>query len=314
MTTKSQQDRVFINEVVTRDGFQMESQFIATEDKIKFIDQLSQIGYSKIEVTSFTSAKAIPALKDAEIVMGSIARNPNVVYTALIPNLRGAERALDCKVEEFNLVMSVSETHNRVNLGMVRDQSAQQLSGVIELAKKHAIPVNISLSACFGCPMEGDVELKSVLQWISYFSERAVEGITLCDTTGVAYPSQVKALCGAVLQQEVSTEFTAHFHNTRGMGAVNAMAAYSAGIRRFDASAGGLGGCPYAPGASGNICTEDLVHLLELEGISTGIDLEKLIQASKQLPHLIGHDVPSHLVKAGHRSRRYPVPLSGSFV
>jgi hydroxymethylglutaryl-CoA lyase len=313
MKTQSQLSRVFINEVVTRDGFQMESRFIETEDKIQFIDQLSQIGYAKIEVTSFTSPKAIPALKDAEMVMAGIARHPNVIYTALIPNMRGAERALDCQVQEFNVVMSVSETHNRVNLGMTRDQSAKQLSDVIALAQKSQVPVNISLSACFGCPMEGEVAFESVLHWVHYFQERGVQGVTLCDTTGVAYPSQVKRLCETVLQQARNIEFTAHFHNTRGMGAVNAMAAYSAGIRRYDASAGGLGGCPYAPGASGNICTEDLVHLLELESISTGINLELLLAASVELPDLIGHDIPSHLAKAGPRSRRYAIPTAGSF-
>ncbi len=306
-------ERVFINEVVTRDGFQMESNFIQTEKKIDFINQLSRVGYCKIEVSSFTSARAIPALRDAELVMGRIERNPDVIYTALVPNVRGAQRAMDCGAQEFNLVMSTSETHNRVNLRMSRDESAAQLSEVIELAKLHKVPVNVSLSACFGCPMEGDISQLEVLRWVRYFQLRAVQGVTLCDTTGMAFPSQVRALCAAVIEETPGLEITAHFHNTRGLGAANSLAAYESGIRRFDASAGGLGGCPYAPGATGNVCTEELVHLLELEGIPTGIDLDLLLSLSAELPDLVGHEIPSQLLKAGTRLRKHAAPSEATF-
>jgi hydroxymethylglutaryl-CoA lyase len=313
METATHLDRVFINEVVTRDGFQMESHFIESDQKIAFLNELSKIGYGKIEVTSFTSPKAIPALRDAELVMGKIERHPDVVYTALVPNMRGAERALDCKVQEFNLVMSVSETHNQVNLGMRREQSAAALSSVTSMAKENQIPINVSLSACFGCPMEGDVSLASVLHWIEYFHKLGVQGITLCDTTGMAYPKQVRQLCQSVLNISDDLQITAHFHNTRGLGAANALAAYDMGIRHFDASAGGLGGCPYAPGATGNVCTEELVHLFELEGIATGIDLHQLLALSCQLPGLVQHDVPSQLLRAGPRSRLHEMPQQGAF-
>jgi hydroxymethylglutaryl-CoA lyase len=313
MKQQTKRDRVFINEVVTRDGFQMESNFIETDQKIDFINQLSQVGYSKIEVTSFTAARAIPALRDAELVMGQIKRNSDVIYTALVPNLRGAQRALDCSVQEFNLVMSTSETHNRVNLRMSRDESSAQLSEVIDLAKQHKVPVNVSLSACFGCPMEGDISQLEVLRWVRYFQLRGVQGVTLCDTTGMAFPSQVRELCAAVIEANSELEITAHFHNTRGLGAANSLAAYEAGIRRFDASAGGLGGCPYAPGATGNVCTEELVHLLELEGIYTGVDLDLLLSLSAALPDLVGHDVPSQLLKAGTRLRKHAAPNEATF-
>jgi hydroxymethylglutaryl-CoA lyase len=313
MNSPIQQTRVYINEVVTRDGFQMESRFIDSEDKLRFIDGLSEIGYAKIEVTSFTSAKAIPALQDAELVMKKIRRNSNVIYTALVPNVRGAERALDCQVEEFNLVMSVSETHNQANLRMSRTKSAEQLAAVVAMAQAHDTPVNVSLSACFGCPMEGDVALTVVLHWVEYFRSLKVSGVTLCDTTGMAYPKQVRALCKEVLTIAPELQVTAHFHNTRGLGAANALAAYEAGIRHFDSSAGGLGGCPYAPGATGNVCTEELVHLFELEGISTGINFDTLMALSAQLPNLVGHDIPSQLLKAGARLRKHSVPEAGAF-
>ena len=300
--------RVFINEVATRDGFQMESHFISTDDKVALIDRLSTLGYAKIEVTSFTSPKAIPALRDGEEVMRRIVRRPGVVYTALVPNLRGAERALGCKVDEINIVMSVSETHNLVNLRMTREQSFAQLAGVIALARQALVPVNVSLSCAFGCPMEGDVPEDAVLGWIDRFAALGVQGITLCDTTGMAYPTQVETSCRAAVARHPRLGFTAHFHNTRAMGLVNIVAAAQAGIRHFDMSLGGVGGCPYAPGASGNVATEDVVHMLQCMGYDTGMDLEGLIGATAQLEHLVKHALPSQLPRAGHRLTRHRPP------
>ena len=300
--------RLFINEVATRDGFQMESHFIPTDDKVALIDRLSTLGYSKIEVTSFTSPKAIPALRDGEEVMARIARRSGVVYTALVPNLRGAERALDVGIDEFNVVMSTSETHNLSNLRMTREQSFAQLSEVIALARQAKVPVNVSLSCVFGCPMEGEVRHDTVLGWIERFAELDVKGITLCDTTGMAYPTQVQDLCRAAMECQPPLEFTAHFHNTRAMGLVNSVAAAESGIRRFDMSLGGIGGCPYAPGATGNVATEDVVHMLQCMGYDTGMDLEGLIRAAAQLEHLVLHDLPSQLPRAGHRLTRHLPP------
>ncbi|MEO6747828.1 MAG: hydroxymethylglutaryl-CoA lyase, partial [Caldimonas sp.] len=211
----------------------MEGRFIPTDDKVALIDRLSGLGYAKIEVTSFTSPKAIPALADGEAVMQRIRREPGVVYTALIPNRRGAERALEARVDEFNLVMSCSETHNLTNLRMTREQSFAQLAEVIAVAKAAAVPVNVSLSCVFGCPMEGEVPVETVLGWIDRFAALEVQGITLCDTTGMAYPTQVQALCAEAIARQPALQFTAHFHNTRAMGAVNTIAAIEAGIRRF---------------------------------------------------------------------------------
>ncbi|AKJ69361.1 hydroxymethylglutaryl-CoA lyase [Pandoraea thiooxydans] len=297
----SPQPRLYLQEVAPRDGFQSEAAFIPTEDKVALIDALSDCGFAKIEVTSFTSPRAIPALRDAEAVMQQIRRVPGVVYTVLVPNVRGAERALSCAVDEVNLVMSVSETHNQSNLRMTREQSLAQLSEVIKTVQASPVAINVSLSTVFGCPMEGDIDEDEVLRLADRFCALGVERMTLCDTTGMAYPTQVRQLCERVRQAFPALELTLHFHNTRGMALPNALAAIEAGIDRFDASLGGLGGCPYAPGATGNACTEDLVHMLDLMGFDTGIDLPALLQAARRLPALVGHEVPGQVLKAGRR-------------
>ncbi|HOB65779.1 hydroxymethylglutaryl-CoA lyase [Ottowia sp.] len=300
--------RIHMQEVGTRDGLQMEAQFVPTEDKIALIDALSATGLAKIEVTSFTSPTAIPALRDAEIVMREIRRAPGVVYTALVPNVRGAERAIESRTDELNLVMSTSETHNLANLRMTREQSFAGLVQVVRAAQAARVPVNVSLSCVFGCPMEGDVPVDGVFGWAQRFVDLGVQGLTLCDTTGMAYPTQVAAITRAARERWPGIALTLHFHNTRGMGLANVLAGIDAGADRFDTSLGGLGGCPYAPGATGNVCTEEIVHALDLMGYDTGVDLPALIAASQRLPGLIGHDVPSQIVKAGQRLDLHPVP------
>jgi hydroxymethylglutaryl-CoA lyase len=303
--------RLYIQEVATRDGFQNESVFVETEDKIALVNQMSECGYAKIEVTSFTSPKAIPALKDAEAVMHQIVRKPGVVYTVLVPNIRGAERALSCNVDEVNLVMSVSESHNRRNLRMTREASFAQLREVIGVVKQSPVAINVSLSTAMGCPMEGDVPMAEVLDWMARFADLGVHGVTLCDTTGMAFPSQVRELSRAARERFPGLELAQHFHNTRGLALANTLAALDAGIDRFDSSLGGLGGCPYAPGASGNVCTEELVHMLELEGYDTGVNLEGILGAAARLPGLVKHDVPSQILKAGQRLTLHPMPDAG---
>ena len=300
--------RISICDVGLRDGLQMEARFVPTEDKIALVHALSAAGLRKIEVTSFTSPNAIPALRDAEVVMRNIERHPGVTYTALVPNARGAERAIESRVDELNLVMSVSGTHNLANLRMTSMQSFAALSQVVAMAQGAGVPVNVSLSCVFGCPMEGDVALSTVCDWVRRFADLGVRRITLCDTTGMAYPTQVAQVSAAALARWPDAAFTLHFHNTRGMGLANVLAAIDAGASRFDASLGGLGGCPYAPGASGNVSTEDLVHALELMGYDTGIDLPALLAAAHRLPGVIGHDIPSQLAKAGPRLALHPAP------
>lgn len=301
--------RIWMQEVGARDGFQSEARFVPTDDKISLINALSACGLSKIEVTAFVSAQAIPALRDAEMVLREIDRVPGVVYTALVPNMRGAERAIEARVDEMNLVMSASETHNLTNLRMTREQSFAQLEGVARAAREAGIAVNVSLSCAFGCPMEGDVRARIVLDWVGrYVNELGATGVTLCDTTGMAYPTQVATLTAEVRRLYPATLLSLHFHNTRGMGLANVIASIGEGATHFDASLGGIGGCPYAPGASGNVCTEEVVHALDLMGYETRVDVPLLLAAARRLPALIGHDVPSQIVKAGQRLDLHPVP------
>jgi len=296
-------------EVGPRDGLQAESAFVPTADKIALVNALARAGVSKIEVTAFVSPAAIPALRDADAVMQGIERRAEVVYSALVPNVRGAARAIDARADELNLVMSASESHNLSNLRMTRAQSFASLRQVAAMAHGAGVAVNVSLSCAFGCPMEGNVAIEDVLAWCErYARELGASGVTLCDTTGMAYPAQVSAATRAFLERLPGTALTLHFHDTRGMGLANVLAAIDAGARNFDTSIGGLGGCPYAPGASGNVCTEEIAHALDLCGYACGLDLPGLVAQARSLEPLIGHAVASQIVKAGLCSELHPRP------
>jgi len=300
--------RVYLQEVVTRDGFQGLDRFVPTATKIALIDQLGKTGLAKIEVTSFVSAKAIPNLRDAGEVMAGITRQAGVEYSVLVPNLRGAEDALPHRPDELNLVMSASETHNLMNLRMTREESFRQLSEIVKFASSSRVAINLTLSTSFGCPVEGTVSEATVLGFVDRFRDLGARGITLADTTGMANPAQVEALVSSARSRAGQAEITLHFHNTRGMGLANVCAALRAGSVRFDASLGGLGGCPYAPGATGNICTEDTAHMLELMGYSTGVNLTSLIAASRRLPEITGGATPGQVAKAGTVFDLHPEP------
>ena len=263
--------RIHMQEVGTRDGLQVEARFVPTEDKIALVNALSEAGLAKIEVTAFVSPQAIPQLRDAEVVLREITRQPGVIYSALVPNVRGAERAIDAEVDEMNLVMSASESHNLANLRMTRAQSFAALS-----ARQRASPatggvaVNVSLSCVVRLPDGGRCARGHACSTGARASSTRLgaRGVTLCDTTGMAYPTQVAAhRRGRSAQRWPRTELTLHFHNTRGMGLANVLAAIDAGADRFDASLGGIGGCPYAPGATGNVCSEEIVHALRADGL-----------------------------------------------
>jgi len=306
--TAAGKTRIYINDVALRDGFQIEPNFIATEEKVSLINRLSRTRLAKIEATSFTSPKAIPNLSDAEQVMRQIERVPGVAYTALVPNLKGCERALACKVDEINLVMSASQSHNQANLRMTCEESLTQFTEIVGFARQSSIFVNGSISTSFGCPLEGWIPEKRVLDLIQQFLDTGIQGVTLCDTTGMANPEQVRRLCETALSRWPKVPFTLHFHNTRGMGLANVVAAIGTGMCRFDASLGGLGGCPFAPGATGNVCTEDMVHMLEQMGYNTTVELDALIEIARDLPAIVGHDVPGQVMKAGKADRKYPKP------
>ena len=301
-------DAMLIQEVATRDGFQIEPRYVETADKIALIDALSAAGFSRIEVSSFVSPKAVPALRDAAEVFAGIARRPGTVYVALVPNPKGAERALVAGVGEINLVASVSETHNRANMGMSPEASIAGFARIMETVKGATVSTNATVATAFGCPFEGDQPEDRVIAQVERYLALGIGGVTLADTTGMANPRQVERLVARALAIVPAERLTLHFHNTRGLGLANVLAAYGAGARRFDAALGGLGGCPFAPGATGNICTEDLVSMAHEMGIATGLDLDALIGLSRALPRLVGHDVPGQVAKAGRPCDLHPVP------
>jgi hydroxymethylglutaryl-CoA lyase len=299
---------IVIQEVAPRDGLQIEPKWVETSDKIRLVNSLSAIGFSRIEVSSFVSPKAVPSLRDAAEVFAGIERRLGTIYTALIPNRKGAELAIVARADELNFVMSASETHNRANMNMTHDQSLASLAEIVRLAHGSRASVNATVATAFGCPFEGAQPFGKILDIVKRYLDLGADGVTLADTTGMANPNQVSELVAEVLALLPSGQLTLHFHNTRGLGLINVIAAYDVGARRFDAALGGLGGCPFAPGASGNVCTEDLVNLCHESDRSTGLDLKGLIDLSRRLPDLVGHDVPGQVAKAGRPLDLHPIP------
>jgi hydroxymethylglutaryl-CoA lyase len=300
--------RVFIQEVAPRDGLQNEPGFLATDQKIALIDALSTTGVARIEVTSFVSPKAVPNLRDAGEVFEKLARSNDVIYSALVPNMRGARDAIAAGADEINLVLSVSETHNRANVRMSTARSLQCFAEIASELRGLLPPVNGTIATAFGCPFEGHQGVDRIIALAEQYLALGCSGVTLADTTGMAHPRQVGALVARFLRAFPDCPLTLHFHNTRGMGLANVVAAFDAGAIRFDASLGGIGGCPFAPGATGNVCTEDLVHMLHGMGIETGADLAALLTIARRLPAMLGHDVPGQVIKAGRSSDLHPVP------
>jgi hydroxymethylglutaryl-CoA lyase len=305
--------RIHINDVAVRDGFQIEKAFIPTATKVEVINQLSRTGLHKIEVTSFVSPKAVPALADANEVLAAIDRVPGVVYVALVPNLRGVQNAVAAAARpaEVNGVISASETHNRANINRTHAQSLAELPAMVKAAHAAGMKITMSLSTTFGCPFEGHVHEDVVMDFVKRFRDEGVDGISLADTTGMANPRQVRELTTRVLEAfpaRDDTYYTLHFHNTRGMGLANVVAGIEAGVRSFDGSISGLGGCPFAPGATGNICTEDMVNMLEDMGYDTRIDLAKLLAVARRIPAVVGHDVPGQVMKAGQTLELHDPP------
>ena len=305
--------RLYVNDVAVRDGFQIERKFIPTATKVEVINQLSRTGLHKIEATSFVSPKAVPALADAKDVLAAIDRVPGVTYVALVPNLRGVRDAAAAKAkpDELNGVVSASETHNSANINRTHEESLAELPEMVRGAHEAGMKITMSLSTTFGCPFEGRVHEDVVLDFVARFRELGFDGISLADTTGMANPRQVAELTARVLERfppPSETYYTLHFHNTRGMGLANVVAGIEAGVRSFDGSVSGLGGCPFAPGATGNICTEDLVNMLEDMGYDTRVDLAKLLAVARRIPVIVGHDVPGQVMKAGQTLELHPPP------
>ncbi|KFF56450.1 hydroxymethylglutaryl-CoA lyase [Bacillus stercoris] len=285
--------KVTIKEVGPRDGLQNESAWIETKDKITWINQLSRTGLSYIEITSFVHPKWIPALRDAIDVAKGIDREKGVTYAALVPNQKGLENALEGGINEACVFMSASETHNRKNINKSTSETLRVLKQVNNDAKKANLTTRAYLSTVFGCPYEKDVPIEQVIRLSEALFEFGISELSLGDTIGAANPAQVETVLEALLARFPANQIALHFHDTRGTALANMVTALQMGITVFDGSAGGLGGCPYAPGSSGNAATEDIVYMLEQMGIKTNVKLEKLLSAAKWIEEKMGKQLPS---------------------
>ena len=294
-----------VREVGPRDGLQNEDP-VPTQAKVDLIDRLSQTGVARIEAVSFVHPRAIPQMADADEVWAAIDRAPGVRYSALVPNLRGAERAIDAGVRELEVVVSASDTHNRANLNRSTEESLDDIARIVDLAHGRGGTVQVIVSTAWGCPYEGDVPAERVVSVAGRAIADGADTLSYGDTTGMATPGRVTRLVGQTRSAYPDVTLNLHFHNTRGTGLANVLAALELGVADFDASVGGLGGCPYAPGASGNVATEELVHMIEDMGVATGIDLGELLDVAAQAERIVGRTLPSQLLRAGPRTRTVP--------
>jgi hydroxymethylglutaryl-CoA lyase len=292
---------VRIREVGPRDGFQNEPEVIPTEDKVRLIDVLATTGLRRLEVTSFVRADVIPQLADAEEVLDRIERPENVSYSVLIPNERGLERALEHRdrFDEINVFLSATESHNKRNKNRTIAESLDELGRTVARAKGEGLRCEGVISVVFGDPYEGEVPPERVFEIAARLVDMGCEEISFGDTTGMANPRQVGEFFAAAADRLAGTELTAHFHNTRGQGLANVLAALEQGIDSFESAFGELGGSPLTPGATGNISSEDLVSMLDEMGIETGIDLERLLDASRAAQELLGRPLGAHVLRAG---------------
>jgi hydroxymethylglutaryl-CoA lyase len=292
---------VTVVEVGPRDGFQMEINFIPTEVKIELINALYETGINRIEVSSFISPKAIPQMRDAAEVLAGIERRIGIRLEVLVPNPKGAENAVRAGVDEMRVFVSASESHNRRNVNRTIEESLAGFEEVMKIANEANIPVGGDVAVAFGCPFEGNVPVEQVGRIVDRMLELGIRSITLGDTTGMATPPLVRERCEYLLKSHPGLDLGLHFHNTRGIGLVNVYEGLNMGITTFESSVAGLGGCPFAPGATGNVCTEDLVYLLHELGIQTGIDLRALIKVAKRVEEVIGRPLPGQVMKASLR-------------
>ncbi|WP_461023181.1 hydroxymethylglutaryl-CoA lyase [Thalassiella azotivora] len=293
---------VSLREVGPRDGLQNEPP-VPTDAKVRLLDMLSRTGLRRIEAVSFVHPRAIPQMADAAEVWAAADKVEGVRYSALVPNLRGTQRALAAGFVELEVVVSASDTHNRKNLNRSTEESLEAVAEVAAAAHDAGASLEVIVATSFGCPYEGDVPVRRVLDVVRRAVDAGADRLAFGDTTGVATPTRVAALADAVRGAHPDVDVLMHFHNTRGTALANLLTAVQHGIREFDASVGGLGGCPYAPGASGNVATEEVVHMLEDMGVGTGVDLDALLEAAAYAQEVVGHDLPSGVLKAGPRSR-----------
>jgi len=293
-------DRVSIREVGPRDGLQNEDP-VPTADKVRLLDALSRTGVQRIEAVSFVHPKAIPQMADADEVWAAATRAPGVRYSALVPNVRGAHRALDVGFREVEVVVSASDTHNRRNINRSTEESLADIAQLVAVLHEAGATAEVIIATSFGCPYEGDVDPDRVAAITDRVVADGADRVAFGDTTGMATPRRVTDVVGRVRDRHPELSLLMHFHNTRGTALANILTALQLGITEFDASVGGLGGCPYAPGASGNVATEEVVHMLHDMGIETGIDLAELLGAAREAERIVGRELPSGVLRAGPR-------------
>lgn len=290
---------VQITEVCPRDGFQSLPELIPTADKVSIINKIIDCGFKQIEVTSFVHPKAIPQLKDADEVLKLIKRKDGIKFRALVPNIRGLERAIEAGIDKAKLMLSASDSHSIANANCTTAEALKQFTPLAELAAKKSLPLAGSISVAFGCPYEGKIPIERLYMICAHYKALGITEVSLADTTGMANPVQTKQVIRALRDQFPTFIFSLHLHNTRGMAFANACAGLEEGIIAFDSSVAGIGGCPYAPGASGNIATEDVIHGFEEMGLHTGICLDRVIQVAHELSDLFVEYSDSFVLKAG---------------
>jgi hydroxymethylglutaryl-CoA lyase len=292
---------VRIREVGPRDGFQNEPEVIATSDKVRLVDLLADTGLPRLEVTSFVRPDVIPQLADAREVLAAIQRPEGVSYSVLIPNERGLERALEQRdrFDEINVFLSATESHNKRNKNRTIAESLEDLGRTVARAREEGIRCEGVISVVFGCPYEGEVAPERVLEIAEDLAEMGCEEVSFGDTTGMANPRRVGEFFATATDRLEGIELTGHFHNTRGQGLANVLAALEQGVSSFESAFGELGGSPLTPGATGNIATEDLVSMLHEMGVETGVDLERLLDASRAVEELLGRPLGAHVLRAG---------------
>ena len=291
-------ERVTVYEVGPRDGLQNESRQVPTADKLQFIAALMDAGLRRIEITSFVSPRWIPQLADNAEVARGLTRRPGVILSALVPNRRGLDAALAAGMREIAVFLSASETHNRKNVNKSIAETLAAFEEVVPPARAAGVAVRAYVSTVFGCPYEGDVPASATIALCHTLRDMGVYQVSIGDTIGVANPRQVEAVMSEILETVPVEAVAAHFHDTQGTALANCLVAMQLGVSTIDASVGGLGGCPYAPGAAGNLATEDLVAMLHAMGVETGIDLDKLVDASRLAAAFVGHELPSKYLKA----------------
>lgn len=302
-------DKVTICEVAPRDGFQAITDWIDTENKIKTIKLLAQTGIKSLEITSFVHPKAIPQLKDAEeVVTKTIDHLDGINIRALVPNLKGAERAIASGVTKLKTMLSATDSHSIANANARVEEAQQKLTPIFELAAKHNVTVMGSISVAFGCAYEGIVPVESLIEIIKRYEAMGVEEVSLADSTGMAHPKQVYETLSILKDEFPNINYSMHFHNTRGTALANVLASLQQGITLYDSSIAGIGGCPYIPNATGNVATEDLVHMLEQMNVQSGIDLEKLIETANEVINIVKVQPNSYMLASGPASSLFKKP------